>query len=147
MTLNEFKNIGCNVNELTIRKYVPANEKIEGIKTVLEKLYKENTDIFKVRETVKEKIACEMTAIILYSNLEISDVSDYDFLKENGIFDVIVGSVGSDYREYNLYFSMIAKDSFEPLNQISTILNKTNEVLNGLTPEIVQELLSYLGKM
>lgn len=144
MTLEEFKNMNCNVDGLNIRKYVPANEKIEGIKTVLDKLYKENTNTFKVRETIKEKIAREMTVIILYSDLEISDIAEYDFLKENGFFDAIVELIGPDYREYDLYFSMIVEDSFKPLNQIGMILNELSESLNT---EMIQELLSYLGKM
>lgn len=148
MTLNEFKEkYNCDIDALEIKRYLPIKEKCATVNTLLKKLYEEEEKncFMIVRNSVSEELTYTIEGILHYTNLEISTLDDYDFLKETGLMEEIISAIGADFKEYVRIFLMKADDHAKKINSVDGVVNRIIKVLAG--SEELQELLSLLEKM
>lgn len=149
MTIQEFiTNHNGNVDCLEIRKYIPIEEKLDWINSVLNELIVCDGRITATYNTVTLEAMRVISIISLYTNLEVNNLTDYDILVENNLIDVIYYSIGDDMLNYNQYFDDRKEDYIREKNSIDGILGRTLgeivKLLESIDPKTLVEMLGSL---
>lgn len=149
MTVKEFiQKYNGDVDCLEIRKYVPIQEKIGTINSVLKELIEVDGKISASYNSVSLELGRITSAIALYTNLEIESMADYDTLAENKLIRPILDRVGDDILYYNQYFDERKNDYIRESNSINGIFGRAiTEIVNAvdrIDPNKISEILSLL---
>lgn len=146
MKVREFiKNYNENSSEaistLEIKHYVPFAEKVRLIESMQQSLVTANSEGFITYSSISKFLIFTMTAICLYTTLEIEEMtSDYDLLAEAGIIGSIVELIGADYKNFLELLNMQWADIMRDNNTIESSVNRVmgavqisiQEAMNGI---------------
>ena len=149
MTVKEFiQKYNGDIDCLEIRKYIPIQEKIGTINSVLKELIEVDGKISASYNTVSLELGRVTTAITLYTNLEIKSMADYDTLAENKLIRPILECIGDDVLFFNQCFDDRKNDYIRESNSIDGIfgrlVNEINNLMGKIDPNKISELLSLL---
>lgn len=149
MTVKEFiETYRGNIECLEIKKYVPIEDKLSSINSVLQDIISADGKITASYNTVTLEIMKVITAIALYTNLEVASLDDYDVLAENHLIQLIIESIGDDVYFFYEYFNDRKADYIREKNSWDGILGRfvgeLSKLTESLDPKMIEELLSLL---
>lgn len=150
MTIDTFvEELNGDIYALEYKKYISVEEKLGVINGVLENYIDSNGRITATYNSVSLEIAKIISAINLYTNLDIKSLADYDFLAENDMVDLIIKNIGKDVYYFYQYFDdrktdcLREKNSFDGI--FSRFMGEIGKIMESFDPKMLEELLSSLN--
>lgn len=138
----------CDTRVLEMRKYIPIKEKIQFIDSLLENVIITDKKLFAVYDPINVEIIFKLAAITTYTNMDASDLDDYDILCKSGTLDEILCLMGSDYCELSRLFKIRLEDTLKEKNSFESIYSKCLSQLTSLVEKIdpneIQELMKLV---
>lgn len=109
--LSKLNNFDIN-NNLTIRKYIPFEEKINYIDTFVNEIVDENGDY----NSLDKYFKFTMMVFNIYTNLNLNNTyEEYDKLLNSGLLDLIFSEIGTDYYDLKDFIDMRFSDKLREI--------------------------------
>ncbi len=145
MTVTEFfEKYNGNISELSIKTYVPTEEKMNIINAAVEEVIQSDDKFIATYNSVTAEIAKEISLISAYLGLVFESLEDYDRIKETGVLDE--WRLGVDHTTFKHYFDLRLQDAIRDANSIDGVTNRImkalGETLDSLNPEVLSKLLN-----
>ena len=138
-----------NKDALEVRSYVPVTEKMSSINKRLEQVINQDS-VIAAFNSVSMEIMMVLNAIVLFTNLEVTDLSDYDTLCSNNLLSPIIEKIGDDYYTYVKMFRMRQADYIREINSIDKIIERMltalNDFIDKIDPQLINEWVKQLVK-
>ena len=138
-----------NKDALEVRNYVPVTEKMSSINKRLEQVINQDS-VIAAFNSVSIEIMMVLNAIVLFTNLEVTDLSDYDTLCSNNLLSPIIEKIGDDYYTYVKMFRMRQADYIREINSIDKIIERMltalNDFVDKIDPQLINEWVKQLVK-
>lgn len=148
MKVNEFlEKYNGDVEKLNFKEYVPTKEKMGAINATIETSIDEEGKLMATYNSVAVEINKIIMGINLYTDLEIENLDDYDWLVETEVIDNIIVNMSRDYLVFDKYFNMRLNDYIREKNNLDGIVSRIGGILNGLLENIDSDAIVKLLEM
>lgn len=124
---NNIKTIVINDQEIEVKQYLPINDKLDLIATVINLSMDDNN----FANPVKVQVYTKLEIIFRYTNLSFTDkqkedlVKIYDLLESNHIFDLIIAEIPeSEYKYIYESTEKCVKEIYAYSNSIMGVLER-----------------------
>ena len=134
---NNIKTIIINEQEIEVKQYLPINDKLDLISTVINLSMDDNN----FANPVKVEVYTKLEIIFRYTNLSFTDkqkedlVKIYDLLESNHIFDLIIAEIPENEYKY------IYESTEKCVKEIYAYSNSVMGVLERLSADYSQTSL------
>ena len=145
---NNIKTILINGQEIEVKQYLPINEKLDLIGSVINQATDENN----FSNPVKLDVFTKLEIIFRYTNLTFTDkqkedlIKLYDILESNNIFTIVINAMDAD--EYNNIINGIKDCSSSIYNYRHSVLGILDSISNDYdaTKMNMDNLMQVLDK-
>ena len=146
------KNKPLYLKKLTINDYVPYGEKSFLANKIVESTSYDEQRNIKIDSTARYLVFI-YTLLKSYTNLDIDAehmTEDFDELNRYGLVDEIINLIPEkEVNEFNKVLGMVYDDfmtnHYEIHGFIEGMMQKISNVINGTSPELLDELRKYLN--
>ncbi len=144
MTVKEYNG---DVSSLEITYYIPVLKKISAADKIIKEQVLENKNFITVFNSVIKEMMMYCSGILLFTNLTIESIEDYDLLVEQNYLDNIVAAIGQDFNRYTEIYENRFQDLTREANSIGGMLEKATEGLGTLLSQVdIETLKKIIGE-